>query len=82
MDFKQISLKIEEKISGLFEELRSGISAREDSRAFGAMIERRITENWSRICTELGYEPVDIPGRRTIFDFACRIDGKLFGFDV
>lgn len=82
MDFEQISLKIEDKISLLFNELRSGISAREDSRAFGAMIEKRITENWPRICTELGYEPVEIPGRRTIFDFACRVDGKLFGFDV
>lgn len=82
MNFKQIAFQIEKKISELFEELRSGISAREDSRAFGAMIEKRITENWSRICAELGYEPVEIPGRRTIFDFACKIDGKLFGFDV
>lgn len=82
MNFKQISLQIEEKISELFEELRSGISAREDSRAFGAMVEKRITENWAKICADLGYEPVEIPGRRTIFDFACKIDGKLFGFDV
>lgn len=82
MNFKQISLKIEEKIGSLFEELRSGISAREDSRAFGAMVEKRITENWPRICAELGFEPVEIPGRRTIFDFACKVDGKLFGFDV
>lgn len=82
MDFKRISLQIEGKISGLFEELRSGISAREDSRAFGAMVEKRITENWNEICAELGYEPFEIPGRRTIFDFACKIEGKLFGFDV
>ena len=82
MNYKEISLKIEEKIGALFEELRSGISAREDSRAFGAMIERRITENWQRLCADLGYEPIEIPGRRTIFDFACKIDGELFGFDV
>lgn len=82
MNFKQISLKVEEKISGLFEELRSGISAREDSRAFGAMIEKRIIEHWSEICSEMKYEQVEIPGRRTIFDFACKIENKLFGFDV
>ena len=82
MDFQKISLSIENKVSELFEELRSGISEREDSRAFGAMIERRITQNWEKICKELGYEPLSIPGRRTIFDFACLIDGKLFGFDV
>jgi len=45
MDYKKISNEIELQIETLFEELRSGISAREDSRAFGAMIEKRITEN-------------------------------------
>lgn len=82
MDFKEISIKIEEKLESLFEELRSGISAREDSRAFGAMIEKRITESWGEICRVLGYTPIDIPGRRSIFDFACEIEGVLFGFDV
>jgi len=82
MNFEQLSLAFEEKIGDLFAELRSGIAEREDSRAFGAMIEKRITENWTSICTALGYEPVEIPGRRTIFDFACKVNGQLFGFDV
>lgn len=82
MNHRAISEQFETEISALFEELRSGIAEREDSRAFGAMIERRITQNWSRLCEGLGYEPVNIPGRRTIFDFACKIDGTLFGFDV
>ena len=42
MDLKDLSQKIESELIKLFEELRSGISAREDSRAFGAMIEHRI----------------------------------------
>lgn len=82
MDFHTISKTIEVRISELFEELRSGIAEREDSRAFGAMIEKRITSDWENICKDLGYEPLSIPGRRTIFDFACTIDKKLFGFDV
>lgn len=82
MDYKKISKTIEDKVTELFEELRSGISEREDSRAFGAMIEKRITQNWTKVCNELGYEPLDIPGRRTIFDFACKVEGQLFGFDV
>lgn len=82
MNYKEISEKIESEIEKLFEELRSGISEREDSRAFGAMIEKRIAENWNIICSILGYEAIDIPGRRTIFDFACKVDNKLFGFDV
>ncbi|GAB4494604.1 MAG: hypothetical protein OHK0019_21460 [Saprospiraceae bacterium] len=82
MNHRTISEQFETEISALFEELRSGIAEREDSRAFGAMIERKITQNWSRLCEGLNYEPVNIPGRRTIFDFACKIDGTLFGFDV
>ncbi len=82
MDYKKISENIEVNIADLFDELRSGISAREDSRAFGAMIEKRITENWENICSISGYDPIDLPGRRTIFDFACNIENRLFGFDV
>lgn len=82
MNYKEISINIEEKLEGLFDELRSGISAREDSRAFGAMIEKRITKNWPSLCDSLDYTPVEIPGRRTIFDFACKSGGALFGFDV
>ena len=82
MNYKKTLAKIEVRINELFNELRSGISEREDSRAFGAMVEKRITDNWHRICEELDFEFVEIPGRRTIFDFACKIEGKLFGFDV
>lgn len=82
MNFQEISKKIEQEIEELFEELKSGISAREDSRAFGAMIERRIAENWSEVCKKLDYEYMEIPGKRTIFDLACKIDGKIFGFDI
>ena len=82
LNYKDISIRIEEQLEKLFEELRSGISAREDSRAFGAMIEKRITENWKDVCKKLKYKPIDIPGRRTIFDFACEIEETLLGFDV
>lgn len=82
MHYEKISEKIALEIEGLFEELRSGISAREDSRAFGAMIEKRITENWETVCSNLSYEAIELPGSRTIFDFACNIEKKLFGFDV
>lgn len=82
MNYKAISEQFEERIAALFDELRSGMAEREDARAFGAMVEKRITQNWERICQELGYEAVSIPGRRTIFDFACKIDGVLCGFDM
>lgn len=81
-NYRQLAEDIELKIQALFDELRSGISEREDSRAFGAMIEKRITDNWEVICNELGFIPKDNPGRRTIFDFACEINNLLLGFDV
>ena len=46
MDFKTISTNFQTAIIDLFSELTSGMSQREDSRAFGAMIEKRITANW------------------------------------
>lgn len=82
MNLKTISQSLELQIEGLFAELKSGISAREDSRAFGAMIERRIKDNWGAICSKVGYEPVDAPGRRTIFDFGLKADGRIVGIDV
>jgi hypothetical protein len=82
MDYKKISEEIQLEIEKLFQSLNSGISAREDSRAFGAMIEKHITENWLKVCSDLGYHSIDIPGKRTIYDFACKIENKLFGFDV
>ena len=82
MNLQQVSNQIEEKIAQLFEELRSGMSEREDSRAFGAMIERRITDTWQQVCVEMGYAPLDKPGRRTIFDFAFTHDAQVVGIDV
>ncbi len=82
MNQKEVSQQMEEKIFGLFKELRSGMSEREDSRAFGAMIEKRITDNWASLCSQLGYSPLSRPGRRTIFDFAFMKDNQIIGIDV
>jgi hypothetical protein len=69
-------------ISDQFESYSTGVTAREDSRAFGAMVEKNITSNWEAICKELKVAPLEIPGRRTIFDCAY-LDGKTtFGLDV
>lgn len=82
MDQQEIAQRVEEKICKLFTELRSGMAEREDSRAFGAMIERRITDNWEDICAELGYAALPRPGKRTIFDFAFRNEDQIVGIDV
>ena len=82
MNLKDLSQKIETELTLLFEELRSGISAREDSRAFGAMVEHRIKQNWEAICSRCGFVPVELPGRRTIFDFGFKLAERTVGVDV
>lgn len=82
MNLRNISQKLEAELSTLFEELRSGIAAREDSRAFGAMIEHRIKQNWDDICARCGCTPEDLPGRRTIFDFGFKIQKTIVEIDV
>jgi len=82
MNLREISGAIEKELITLFEELRSGMAAREDSRAFGAMIERRILDNWDAICKRCGFTPVDLPGRRTIFDFGFTVESQIVGIDV
>ncbi|HOE11722.1 MAG TPA: hypothetical protein PLQ35_07045 [bacterium] len=82
MDLKSISNHLENELCALFEEVRSGLASREDSRAFGAMIEKRIAKNWIEICEKLGYSPLPRPGRRTIFDFAFILENTTVGVDV
>ena len=82
MKYRDTCTTIQAQIEDLFSDLQSGISAREDSRAFGAMIEERITSHWEELCSRLALEFLPIPGRRTIFDFACKVDGTIYGFDV
>ena len=82
MNIRQYINALSGQLDNLFADLRSGISAREDSRAFGAMIEKRITDHWKDICDSIGAEFIANPGRRTIYDFAARYNGIFFGFDV
>jgi hypothetical protein len=78
---KSFSL-IEAEVCALFADTRSGIPAREDSRAFGAMIEKKITDNWKKNSKKLNFDAIEMSGRRTIFDFACCVNNVIWGFDV
>lgn len=82
IDFRQLSESVQKEIEKLFTEYQSGISERENSRAFGAFIENKIKTNWTKICSKLGYKDYPIPGRRTIFDFAFQLGGTCVGFDI
>lgn len=80
--YQKVSRLVEGEIAALFKDIASILPKREDSRAFGAMVERKIAENWSDICKKMGVAQAKVPGRRTIFDFAYKDGKKIFGFDV
>ena len=83
VNLREVSSQIETKLSEIFSrELTSGLAAREDSRAFGAMVEKKIADNWEQICLDLGYSSLDRPGRRSIFDFAFRSEDRIVGIDI
>ncbi len=82
MDARLVSSNFQEALSLLFAHDRTVLSAREDSRAFGAMVQERVEDNWLLVTTNLGPVSHPKPGRRTIYDFACTIEGELFGFDI
>lgn len=81
-DLKSVCSSLEREIVNQLEDYLSAVSAREDSRAFGAMIEKRITETWEVICNEMKVEALELPGRRSIYDCAFVYEGKTYGLDV
>lgn len=82
-DYRIFCANLEERFGELFADLKkSGLAAREDSRAFGAMVERRILDSWEVICQKIGAGFIVPPGRRTIYDMACIFEGTFVGFDI
>ena len=82
MSIKSYINGVTTELENLFADISSAIDAREDSRAFGAMIERRITDHWKDICNRTKSNYVSHPGRRAIYDFASLYNNSFYGFDV
>lgn len=82
LTLKQHCELLQKNIASQFADHLSGVSSREDSRAFGAMVEKRITSNWHEICRDSNVKPMAIPGRRTIFDCAYSDADLTYGLDV
>jgi hypothetical protein len=83
VNYREFSASIEKQFRNLFSDLeKSGLAAREDSRAFGAMIEKRVIDSWEAISRNIGAEFLEPPGRRTIYDVACTLGGTFIGFDI
>lgn len=82
IDYYKICNSLEKELENVFEELMSWVTEREDSRAFWAMIEKKITSNRDTICNRLWFEAIENPWRRTIYDFACKINWVIVWFDV
>ena len=94
-DLKQISKDIEDELNAQFIS-KTGLLEREDSRAFGAMIQETIEDGWADICKNRGWKQETIvprakkkgtldpkkPGKKSIFDCACTINGLFVGLDI
>lgn len=59
-----------------------GLEAQPDSRAVGAYAEKAVLDQWDAICKGLAVDPLQPPGRRTIYDAAFTLDRTLVGIDV
>lgn len=70
------------QLEAIFSSRMQGFEAREDSRAFGAMIQRIISDNWVELCRKINAEPASESGKRTLYDFANVHDSTYFGFDL
>lgn len=78
MDYQLVVQEIERVIIPLL----MNLSEREDSRAFGAMVQRLIENRWSDLCSTLGYSYQPKPGVRSIYDIACQVNGEFMGIDI
>jgi hypothetical protein len=83
VNYREFSASVEKQFRNLFSDLeKSGLAAREDSRAFDAMIEKHVIDSWEAICRNVGAEFLAPPGRRTIYDVACTLGGTFIGSDI
>ncbi len=85
MHIKQLSSQLEKTLTSHLESAGRSVSAREDSRAFGGMIERSITDDWSAICAKLDVVDHADAGRKSIYDAAFQLrrrHNEIVGVDV
>lgn len=79
MTLKQFCSTLSTAVSA---QLQGPLAAREDARAFGGSLQERIEEHWADLCRQQGWRAEPLPGRRTIYDIACEMDGLRVGVDV
>ncbi len=65
-----------------FSDSNKFIGKREDSRADGAQLEKKLLSYWPELCTKLGSKFGGIPGNRTIFDVSHSFKHNFFGIDI
>ena len=46
------------------------------------MVEENIANNWQQVCSDLGYSPLERPGKRSIFDFAFQANDTIIGIYI
>jgi hypothetical protein len=85
MILKKLCEKVERHIEDRLSAVGNAFDSREDSRAFGGMIEKAIADKWAGICASMRGTALPEPGKRTIYDVALKTTGRgslLVGVDI
>lgn len=85
MNEKRLCLQLERIVTEVLSSERKQYHAREDSRAFGGMIEQSITSNWNGICAAMNVMELPKAGRKSIYDAAFQLNRRsieIVGVDV
>ncbi len=79
---RKFCLGLQAQLNAVVGQQSRKLPSREDSRAFGAMVETMITGKWPVICRSMKATALAKPGRRTIYDCSCNHSGQFYGVDV
>ncbi|MGW2295146.1 hypothetical protein [Streptomyces violaceorubidus] len=58
-----------------------GLEEQPDARAFGAHVEKAVTDRWEDLCATWGADALPRPGRRSIYDAGFSTAGEVVGVD-
>lgn len=85
MSIKRLSGRLEGVLTSHLTSAGRSFSAREDSRAFGGMIEQSITSDWNGICAAMNVVEHPGAGKKSIYDAAFQSNRRpidIVGVDV
>jgi hypothetical protein len=79
---RELCGRVTDHLTRLFARKDNQFGVREDSRAFGSMVQKEVGDEWPALCTALGVRTGSGAGSRSIYDYAFETGTCVTGFDV